>query len=74
MAGGAKAYRQTAVTIPEHAIDRDAPTLRPAAPEFGHAEHGEWLELLRVFRDLTARDRARVLAFAEGLKATEGVA
>lgn len=63
MAGGAKAYRQTAVTIPEHAIDRDAPTLRPPARPNALHEHA----LLARFRALSPTDREFVFALIERL-------
>ena len=58
-----EAYRRTAVTLPEHATNREAVTERPPAPEFD-----EWSRLQTTWRSLTQEKRAALLRIARELQ------
>lgn len=50
--------RETQITLPEHAVDRDAPTLRPPAPPDERV-------VLERFRALSDADRKFILKVLE---------
>ncbi len=65
--------RREAITLVEiAAVDRAAATERPPAPERPPLVYSEWVELLRVWRELPGEDRQVLLALAQRLHASRG--